>query len=347
VDRVRNIWLWIFFGAMLVATTQVAFCLQHGRSALSLLNTGNEAPARPWIERELGHLPPGQQLGHDGKYFYLVARHPRFWTATPEFLEALQDPGYRYGRPLYPLLAGIGGYLTPLGTLWGLIFWQVTAGAAYGAATSQLVKQLGLRVLSIPLIMLNPALFSSAALLTSDLPALAFALWGVVFCLSGQHRGAIIMFSFAILCKEYYLLIPLMVAFTRCYNREYPKAIRYAFGPVTPWLIWKIALLCHFGRDDGASNFRLDAMGFRNAADQWDSSGWLLALLVFCEIGVLVVSIPFRRGFWVFLSSPWIALAILTSEKVWNDPADLLRATAPLWVFMCLALGERATSNPK
>src|SRR5262245_28509127 len=140
---------WFLAGCGLVAAVQVGYLAERDWDATILLQVGAPSPARRILERELGPVAVSPGQGHDGKYFYLVARHPWFWTADAEQLDGVQDPAYRYGRPLYPLLAGLGGTLPPRATLAGLIAVQVLAGGLFAVALVLLARHNGLPTLAV------------------------------------------------------------------------------------------------------------------------------------------------------------------------------------------------------
>ena len=319
---------WFVVGCLLVGGTQLGYVALHGWDATILLHVG-DSPARPLLEREFGHVALLPGLGHDGKYFYLVARHPNFARADAELLDAIQDPGYRYGRPLYPLVAGLGGTLSPWGTLAGLIVVQVLAGGACAAVTAALARRDGLPLLAVAVGLANPGIYSSGVLLTSDLPALTFGLAGVLAWQRGRAGVAVALFCAAVLTKEYHVLTPLVLAATA--GRTRATALLVAV-PLLCLAAWKLIVASAVGFGEGGGNFGWPGVGIVESAPWWDDRtvGALAVALVGVSLAAVVRrSRPLPR--WQCVA--WGLVGLMASDRVWINPADLLRAIGPAWWF--------------
>jgi hypothetical protein len=325
------LFVWFIIGCSLVSVVQWGYLAQRDFNPTALLHTGRISPARARLERELGHLYLASAQGHDGKYFYLLARHPWFWKADPEVLEGIQDPGYRYNRPLYPLLAGLGGTLSPRGTLAGMMVVEVLAGGLFAMAIVLLARFNGLPTLAVLLGFATPAIYSSSVLLTSDLLALALCLLGVYHWQRERLGISVLLFAAAILAKEYYALTPLTIAATTI--RQRPRAA-LVVGVVSllPLAAWKLAVALVVGVGEGRGNFTWPGGGIIATAAHWEN----LRLGVFAVFVVLLSltavcrrSRPLPR--WQCLV--WGSLGLFTSELVWLDPADVLRVISPAWWF--------------
>jgi hypothetical protein len=322
---------WFLAGCGLIATVQLGYLARHDWDATILLQVGAPSPARRIVERELGPVAVSPGQGHDGKYFYLVARHPWFWTANAEQREGVQDPAYRYGRPLYPLLAGLGGTLPPFATFAGLVIVQVLAGGLYITAVALLARHNGLPPLAVFAAFATPCLYSSAVLLTSDLLALALTFLGVYCWQRGRLGGSVALFAAAVLAKEYYALTPLMLAATTF--RHTPRsAIAVGGLPLVPLVAWRGALAAVFGIGEGGVNFSVPGEGLTSAAGTWDNPalGVAAVLLVAASLaGVVRASRPLVR----WQCGVWGLLGLCASSVVWHDPADILRVISPAWWF--------------
>ena len=321
---------WFLAGCALIATVQCAYLAEHEWDLTTLVQTGATSPARPRLERELGHVAVAPGAGHDGKYFYLLARYPWFWKADPEVLEGVQDPAYRYGRPLYPLVAGLGGTLSPRATLFGLIALQAIAGGLFAVAIVLLARHNGLPIPAVLLGFATPCLYSSSVLLTSDLLALALGLFGVFDWQRGRIARSVAWFAAAILAKEYYALMPLTLAASSL--RRPRAAIAIGVLPLLPLLAWRLAVASVLGVGEGGENFSLPGEGILAAAGEWDDRrlGGLAMLLVVVSLAAITrVARPIPRWQCVV----WGLLGLCASQRVWSDPADLLRVISPAWWF--------------
>jgi hypothetical protein len=321
---------WFAFGCALVAIELCAFLSSRSWDSTALLKVGVDSPARGPIERELGPLALVPTLGQDGKYFYLIARQPWFWHASAETLHGLEDPPYRYGRPLYPVLAGLGGTLQPRQTLAGLIAIQVLCGGLYAALVAALAIRNGVAGLPLYLAIANPGVCFSALFLTSDLLALCGVLAGLLCWQQGRMKSSLLLFAAAALAKDYYVLTPLALA---GWNGK-RSALAFAAIPLAPLVAWRLALLAVLGPGSGAGNFTLPGKGIVDAAPHWQTMPLLMGGFSVLLIAAAVVGAVRTRVGWLrWQCLVWSLLAITASHLVWIEPTDVLRVFSPLWTF--------------
>ncbi len=322
---------WFLVGCGLVIVTQAGYLFSHNWDLTTLLQVGCESPARQHLEHELGPLTFVAGLGHDGKYFYLMARRPWVCQADPETLRGLEDPGYRYGRPLYPVLAGLGGLLPPQATLVGLALVQVLSGGLLVVVLVLLARHNGLPTLAVLIGLANPAIYSSAVLLTSDLLASALVLAGILFWQHGRVRASLVFFALALLAKEYYALTPLTLAGFQFVQGRRWASLAVGVVPLLPLLGWKLIVLNAVGMGGGGGNFSWPGMGIWAAAPGWQDcdplAGLAVVLVILGLAAVARASAPLPR--WQCVA--WGLLGVTASRIVWADPADLLRVVSPLW----------------
>ena len=324
---------WFAFGALSVAGVLTIHLGWHRWNPTAYFQVGATTPARIPIERDFPNLALESSLGHDGKYSYLLARQPAFWRADDLTLTGLQDPGYRYARPLYPLLGGLGGQLSPWGTLLGLLLVQVLAGGLYSVALVRFARWHRLPTAFVLLNLVNPGIFSSACLLTSDLLAIALGLTAWHLVERGRLRYGVALFALALLTKEYYALLPLALAAAFAGQRRWRDALAVAGIPLVPILAWKLALTAVVGLGQGQGNFDWPFAGILQTYANWRVEDIPLGLFgVGIVLGtldaVMLRRLPARLR-WACLV--WGLLGACTSRLVWADPHDLLRAIAPAW----------------
>ncbi len=327
------LWVWFVFGALSVAAVLTIHLGWHHWNPTAYLQVGATTPARIPIERDFPELALESSLGHDGKYSYLLARQPAFWRADDLTLTGLQDPGYRYARPLYPLLGGLGGQLSPWGTLVGLLVVQLFAGGLYSVALARFARWHRLPSAFVLLNLANPGISSSACLLTSDLLAIALALTAWQLVERGRLRYGIALFALALLAKEYYVLLPLALAAAFAGQRRWRDALAIAGLPLVPILAWKLALTAAVGLGQGQSNFDRPFAGILQTYSEWPVENipfglFGLVIVLGTLDAVMLRRLPARLR-WACLV--WGLLGACTSRLVWADPHDLLRAIAPAW----------------
>jgi hypothetical protein len=324
-------------GCGLVAATQAGYLSVRDWNLTAFLQVGPGSPAKDLLERDLGTLHLAPVLGHDGKYFYLVARHP--WPSGLDTMwrEAVQDPAYRFGRPLYPLVAGFGGTLSPGGTLAGLIFVQILAGGCYLIAIAGIARHAGLPAWVVAIGAANPAIYSSAVLLTSDLPATALVLAGVGCWIRRRVTLGLLLFAAAALTKEYYILTPAALAIAEFSRRQWRELTKLVLVPLLPLAMWKVIVRTHLGPAGGGENFDWTGRGIQAAMPGWEEV-WPLGVIALVVLALAAVAVV-RRTPAVprWQCGAWGLLGLSTAAPVWGDPADVLRVLAPLWWFVVWA----------
>lgn len=338
---------WFLIGALVVAGVQAVHLSRCDWKPTALLQVGADSPARVQIERDFPGLRLEPTLGHDGKYSYLIARAPAFWRADAETLESLQDPGYRYARPLYPLLAGLGGQLAPRGTLAGLILVQIFAGGLGATALAAFARSRRLPIAFVALNIANPGIAGSACLLTCDALAHALSVLAWYCAETRRVRIAIGVFALALATKEYYVLTPLALAAAFAAHGHWRRAIALAILPPIPIFCWKLALLAALGPGEGQGNFTWPGGGILASATLWTTRYAPVGLLGIALVaGALAAACAPRlpaRLRWA--CAIWGTLGLCLSKLVWNDPNDLLRAIGPAWWFVTWAAFESFRSR--
>lgn len=164
-------------------------------------------PGQPLPTEELDGPPEATGGGHDGRYFYAIARDLPDFHASAPFLDR---PVYRDQRILYPLLARV---LHPTGNGPGLIWTMFGVGVAgvllLGVATGCLSVTLGAK--PWPAFVL-PVLFGSWVSLRISVPdplAAGLGIGAVTLGLRGRWRWAIALAVAGVLTRETSLLLPL------------------------------------------------------------------------------------------------------------------------------------------
>jgi hypothetical protein len=249
-------------------------------------------------------------------------------------LRGLEDPGYRYGRPLYPVLAGLGGSLSPRATLVGLVLVQVLSGGSLVVVLFLLARHNDLPTLAVLIGLANPGIYSSAVLLTSDLLASALVLTGILCWQRGRVRASLVFFTAAILTKEYYALTPLALAGSQFVQDRRWVSLAVGVVPLLPLLGWRLVVLSAVGLGEGGGNFNWPGMGIWAAAQEgrhWGPLAITAVVLVILGLAALTRgSAPLPR--WQCVT--WGLLGVTASRIVWADPADLLRVVSPLWWYV-------------
>lgn len=303
-----------------------------------LLTVGEDFPIRDYILEDFDDIQVAAGAGHDGQQYYGIARDPFARGAVPDLLD---QPGYRYLHILYPAVAGGLGLFSPDITVVGMVLLaSVGFGLAAGAAHALGVRLGDAGVVAAALIA-NVGLLMSVRFLTPDALALGLALVGVTLALDGRERPALAALALAALTKTPYLVFALAVA---GWHLPTPRrALRYAVAPAVPLLAWLLYLTTRVDVTT-AGNLDFPFFGFVQAWDLWPSvSGGevvqaLVAAVLLVGAALLWVVTPRREVKW--LLAGWIAVAVLSSELVWEFGNNTLRVFAPLWTLGVVALGS-------
>lgn len=343
------LWCWFVAGAAAVAGAQLHIVADRDWNPTALLHVGAYSPAAAVIARDFPALWVEPSAGHDGRFNYLIARHPAFWRADADTLSGIDGPGYRYGRVLYPLLAGMGGTLAPAATLAGLVLGQVVAGGAAAAVLAALARRQRLSAWFGVANLFNQGAYCSACLLTSDLPAHALALGGWACAEARRWRAAAGLFALAVLAKEYYALTPLALAAALAREGRWRVAALVGVVPLLPAAAWKAAVAAVLGVGGGGANFTWPGGGIVASAGSWDSRQAVAgALGVVLVAGALLAACSRRLPARLRLASAaWGLLGLCASDLVWGNPTDLLRVILPAWWLVTMAAFARPAPRPE
>src|SRR5689334_5908995 len=90
--------------AVALAAVWPALWVHQHHSLTALLALGRTGgPSVRAALRDLPHAYVFPNGGHDGRFFYVIARHPFWFTHNAHLLDI---PAYRYRRILFPAIAG-------------------------------------------------------------------------------------------------------------------------------------------------------------------------------------------------------------------------------------------------
>ncbi len=242
----RTIALIALLGTMVCVTLTIADYTSTKGTLGGLIAQDPKYGGNMLPEDELDGPPGAYGGGHDGRYFYAIARDfPNLSAAAPN----LDRPAYRFQRILFPALARL---LHPVGNGPGLIWTMFAIGVIgvflAGFATGCLAAQLGgsLWVAAIP-----PMFFGSWVSLRITVPdplALGLALGAVVLSMRSRHRWALVAGIAAALTRDTSVIILIGYALWRRDRRS----VVLAAVPAGTILLWAVALrLMHFPTPSG------------------------------------------------------------------------------------------------
>ena len=302
-----------------------------------LLEVGETSDLRPLIEAQLGDIPLADGAGHDGQIYYAMALDLNGDEVGP----LLDHAGYRYRRILYPLLSSGFGILGGSALLIGMIVVTIVATAVAAGATAAVATKVGLSDWAALAVLLNPGVWLSVRLLTSDTLALALMMLGLL-ALGTRLALPATFFALSTLAKDVFVVTPLGLAIGRDRRRWLIGGI--ALSVLLVWMTWLTVTLGD--GFTGRGNISLPFVGIVNGSANWPNLD--VEELVFLGFGLLTVLAGLvvglsRRSWlrWPILG--WTALALISSDWVWDFGNNAARAFAPLAVLVALSFGREAT----
>lgn len=323
-------WKWTLLGGVVAGIFLFAQAEAVGGVA-GLLQAGERSALRPVIEDELGQVPLAPGPGHDGQIFYAIGVD----LGGEEVPELLDHGAYRYRRVLYPLVASGFGLLDGYPLLWGMITIIVVSTAVACGTMAALARRIERPDWIALAVLLNPGVWLSVRLLTSDVLALALMLVGLAIL--GRRRGwSYAAFAASVLAKDVYLVTPGGLALSRDRHRW-----RLLAFPLVTLLVWMTWLTVTMG--DGFAprgNLAPPFIGIIEGARNWGA----LEIEELFYIGFALASVAAGLVFgamrttslrWPILA--WSVLGVISSNWVWDFGNNAARAFAPILILMALA----------
>jgi hypothetical protein len=187
---------------VIVMIPTVQLLVQKHGNVTALLNVGEQAASRPFVERDFSDIALVKRYGHDGQQFYVVARSV---TDLQQVDGNVDRPRYRARRILFPLLASPFPAGAP--TVWAMLAISLVSVGLAAVAAGRLARRVRGPVWLGLAVAVTPALLISVRASLGDAVAFALALWGVV--LWRRHLGwAVLLFALAALARETTLVVP-------------------------------------------------------------------------------------------------------------------------------------------
>jgi hypothetical protein len=309
------------------------------------LALGEAAPAQTsYAQRLLGDVATRENLGHDGKFFFIQANDP--WHLHPEANAAFLDrPVYRAQRMLYPVIAGGIGLFPPGLVVWSMLVTNVLClgiGALVAARIALISGASPWLGLTVPL---NIGLLFELWIDGSGILAYLFALGAVYALATGRGWTAAALLSAAALSRE------TMVAFASGilalgWIEHRRLRWRLLVMPLAAMGIWQgylqVRLMGISGQGGASSNFGPPFLGLVEAFRSWiqDPTYLVLNIAILVLVGVFAVRGLSSRSMIVWGALPFVGLATVLSVAVWGEPFNIARALAPVFTaapFLLLA----------
>jgi len=229
------------------------------------------------------------------------------------------------------------GLLDGEALLLGMIVLNVISAAVAAGVTASIGIRLGWTDWVGLAVLLNPGVWLSVRLLTSDTMALVLMLLGLHFVLVGLRWAAVLAFSGSGLAKDAYLITPGGLAVS-------PDRRRWALIviPAVVLAIWMAWLTYTMGEGfSGRGNVTWPFAGFLDAFSTWatfDAAELFYLLFALASVAAGLAYALVVKGWLRWSILGWSIIAIVSSDWVWDLGNNAARVFAPIVVL--IALGE-------
>jgi len=332
---------------VIVVLPTLQLLARHDGDVSALLNIGDQAASRPFVEQTFTNPVLVKGYGHDGQQFYVVARS----ITQPDGLQTLEGnvdrPRYRARRILFPLLAA--PFPEGPATVWAMLGISLISVGAAAVAAGRLARRLHGPVWLGLSVAVTPALLISVRASLGDALAFSLALWGVV--LWRKHLGwAVVLFTLAALTRETTLVVPaacLLVGVKRArLALLIPFAVYAAWDLTVNWLIQPE--VSHESTTPIADALRQFALPFQSWRDLGLGSRTIVLALLLTVLSLISAWILRQRlpevALWLVADAILVAIAGTgVAEDILNyarlAPLVAVGATLAAWVVHTDARG--------
>jgi hypothetical protein len=337
--------IWFLIGVATIGIFQFARAAGTGGMG-GLLYVGGDHPLAELIRAQIPDTPIAYGTrGHDGQFYFAIGLDPTgIWI--PEYIEiADQSAGYRYRRVGYPALSSAFGTLTGRPLLWSMTLLSTLAAGVTAGTVALLAFQSSLTPWYALAVVVNPGVWLSGILLTADNLALAAGFLAIWAYLSARFRLTLLSLAMAVLFKETSILFVVGIAGHALKSRRYRLAAWLSVGPLVPMLFWLAFVQARMGESLASmGTVGLPFAGLVSAIHELAAQTRLDQLWALISLLTIPIAIyaAWRGGtIWRWLTVPWIVVAILSSEEVWEVGNNPIRALTPLLILTALTLADR------
>ncbi len=337
----RSVLLKWFAVGVLTATALTWAEAQASGGLAGLLRVGTESPVRDIIESELGSIPLTDGFGHDGQFAYAVGLD----LSGEHLADSGSELAFRYRRIAYPAVASVLGLFEGYALLHGMVVTTVmsvglaTAFVAWISARSGGSEWIALAVL------LNPGVWLTTALLTPDAMALALMMLGLALALAGRG-SATSAFAAMVLTKE-----PFAATAGGLGIGLKPRRFAYIWVPAFVMVVWAAWTSYRIGGGfTSEDNLTYPFGGMIDASSTWFGdyafNEWFYLAFAMVSLAAGAAAALARPGWlrWPILA--WVALGLISAERVWVDGNNAARVFAPMLILVLLHLTQAGRASP-
>lgn len=223
--------------------------------------------------RAIARIPPtaGDTFGYDGQFYYYIAADP---TGARPYLD---NAGYRYSRPVYPLVAKVVALDRESALPWALLLVGI-AGAASGTwALATLCVRRGVSAWWGAALGAYPGLFQGVSHDLVEPLAYGIVALGLVAWLRERSHlwAAAACFGIAGATRETTLLFPVVIGlWLAVRDRRAREGMTMLGVSLVPYVAIKLALLAWLGSFGQELERNVEPVPFLGLAHQWPWSDY-------------------------------------------------------------------------
>lgn len=340
--------------SLLVAAFYLAVNLAvAGWDPAGLIQFGEDEPERSGyaFDRFGREIPLAGDLGHDGRFFFILASDPLF-TNPHVHADQLDRPVYRAQRMLYPSIASVGGLVGPDGIAVAMIALQAVGLVGGTIVTGWLARALGLSEWWGLAFTFNPGVRYELEILGAGVMATALLVLAVYLFQTERLLGAVLAATLAVLTREVMWLGIAGVAAVAFKSRQ-REAVALALVPAGAAAVWAGYVRLRLGSlDSGAAVQELGVpfKGLISAVGDWlngdAGSDVMVAVLVLTLVIAVLAAAVRGRSLVLWASVGFALIAPFLTEQVWINGFDISRAISPIFTFFLLVLAMRIRRVP-
>jgi hypothetical protein len=208
----------------------------------------------------------GNTVGYDGQFYAFIATDPV--GARPY----LDNPAYRYSRPVYPLLAGAAAGWNPDVVPWTLLALGILGVAAATFALATIARSRGVSPWYGALAGAYPGLFLAVSNDLAESLAYGLLCLGLMAWTVGGRRLVVasLLFGIAGATRETTLIFPLVLCCWLAFReRRVRDGLQVALIALAPYVLIKVGLAVWLGSWGYARATQLAHLPFLGLVRQW------------------------------------------------------------------------------